>query len=97
MLGENDLLRIALVGAREEAHFNMVVSERRWNFVAADSCCSNSEIFERLLASRKMLSAPAGERLGWLSKRVTWLGPILGLSSVIYKHIFVFRDEEVSA
>jgi hypothetical protein len=45
MLGENDRLGIALVRAREEAHFNMVISERRLNLVAADSCCSNGEIF----------------------------------------------------
>lgn len=56
-----------------------------------------AKYFERLLASRKAHSAPAGEPLGWLSKRVTWLSSMLGLSSVIYKYILVFRDEEVSA
>jgi hypothetical protein len=53
MLAEKGLLVTALVRARDEAHFNMLLLGRRLNLVAAGSCCSSVEIFERLLASRK--------------------------------------------
>jgi hypothetical protein len=54
MLGEKDLLGIALVRAREEAHFSILESGKRSSGDAADSKCSCGEIiFERLPASQE--------------------------------------------
>jgi hypothetical protein len=64
MLAEKGLLVAALVRARDEAHFNMLLLGRRLDLVAAGPCCSSVEIFERLLTFRKAGRLQPANRLG---------------------------------
>lgn len=94
-MGEKALLGMALVRAREEAHFNMLLSGESPSGVGAGSCCSNSEIFlNGLLASRKAVSAQAGAPVADQVARDSAILILLGLRCVILKVELPFLERK---
>ncbi len=79
MLAEKGLLVTALVKARDEAHFNMLLG-RRLNLVAAGSCCSSVEIFSGSLPPENPVgfsrrTGSTGLSRDWTSNQVVFRWP----------------------